>query len=244
MLAISHKRFFVSLDELFIRSNMLIEVGHPHLYFVKISMSESIASNASISLKNPLLVGVWPMCLRVICRLIFIQYKITWLVGIRLCRLVGIRLNRQGLVLTSEWIVSTKPYWLCRVFIIHLVNFAKPTWCSNCSKFVRSHVHIQVYLIVRFVQQGFIGRFGRDPRRLQLLFLSQGFLNWALVPLGGHGAILWGPRAEAEQGPRAEAKTRYFYWWAGGHKYWESLEGGHPHERLRITVLSDTDKSC
>jgi len=35
--------------------------------------------------------------------------------------------------------------------MIHLVNFAKPAWCSNCSKFVRSRVHIQVYLIVRFV---------------------------------------------------------------------------------------------
>jgi len=31
---------------------------------------------------------------------------------------------------------------------------------------------MQVYLIVRFVQQGFIDRFGRDPRRLQLLFLN------------------------------------------------------------------------
>jgi len=29
--------------------------------------------------------------------------------------------------------------------------FAKPAWCSNCSKFVRSRIHIQVYLIVRFV---------------------------------------------------------------------------------------------
>jgi len=36
-------------------------------------------------------------------------------------------------------------------FIIHLVNFAKPAWCSNFSKFVRSRVNIQVYLIVRFV---------------------------------------------------------------------------------------------
>ena len=65
--------------------------------------------------------------------------------------------------------------------------------------------------IVQFVSQVFIDRFGRDPRRLQLLFLSQGFSNRALIPLGGHGAVLWGPRAEAEQGPRAEAKTRYFY---------------------------------
>jgi len=51
------------------------------------------------------------------------------------------------------------------------------------------------------VQQGFIDRFGRDPRRLQLLFLSQSFSNGALVPLGGHGTVLWGPRAETEQTP-------------------------------------------
>ena len=51
------------------------------------------------------------------------------------------------------------------------------------------------------------------------LFLSQSFSNGALVPLGGHGTVLWGPRAEA--------KTRYFYWWAGGHKCLESFEGGY-----------------
>ena len=31
----------------------------------------------------------------------------------------------------------------------------------------------------------------------------------------------WGPRAETE------AKSRYFYWWAGGHKRWEPFEGRH-----------------
>jgi len=62
---------------------------------------------------------------------------------------------------------------------------------------------MQVYVVVRFVQQGFIDLFGRDPRRLQLVFLSQNFSNGALVPLGDHGTFLWGPRAEA--------KTRYFY---------------------------------
>jgi len=56
--------------------------------------------------------------------------------------------------------------------MIYLDKFAKPVWCSDSSKFVRSRVNIQVYLIVRFVWQGFIDRFGRDPRRLQLLFLS------------------------------------------------------------------------
>jgi len=90
-------------------------------------------SNASTSLKNPLLVRVWPMCLSVklhLCRLLFMQYKIMWLVRIHLCRLVVIR---QGLVPTSEWILSTKLYLLWRVFINNLVNFSKPVWCSNSS---------------------------------------------------------------------------------------------------------------
>ena len=69
-----------------------------------------------------------------------------------------------------------------RVFIIHLVNFAKPAWCSNFSKFVRSRVNIQVYLVVRFVQQGFIDLFERDPRRLQLLFLSDADKSCQLIP--------------------------------------------------------------
>ena len=76
---------------------MLIAVSHVHLYFVERSMSESVlCSNVSTSLKNPLLVRVWPMCLRVklhLCRLLFMQYKITWLVRIHLCRLVEVRLN-------------------------------------------------------------------------------------------------------------------------------------------------------
>jgi len=115
---------------------------------------EWVCSYASASLKNPLLVRVWLMCLSVklhLSRLLFMQCKIMWLVRICLCRLVEIRLNCWGLVLISEWILSAKLYFLWRVFIIHLVNFAKPAWCSNFSKFVRSRVNIQVYLIVRFV---------------------------------------------------------------------------------------------
>jgi len=42
MLAIIQKRFFVSSDELLIKSNMLTAAGHVHLYFVKRSMSESM----------------------------------------------------------------------------------------------------------------------------------------------------------------------------------------------------------
>jgi len=136
-------------------SGMLKAVSHVHLYFVKRSMSESVAmlsgvaspkiwvgqkfwgakmfdfrritlfcmekrfskhkiyifqkfwgsmaplgyayGNASTSLKNPLLLRVWPMCLSVklhLCRLLFMQCKITWLVRLDLCRLVRIRLNR------------------------------------------------------------------------------------------------------------------------------------------------------
>ena len=53
-----------------------------------------------------------------------------------------------------------------------------------------------------------------------------------------------GPRAEAEQGPRADAKTRYFYWWAGTTSVESILKGGTAHDSLRTTVMSDTDKSC
>jgi len=79
------------------------------------------------------------------------------------------------------------------------------------------------------VQQAFIDRFRRDPRRFQLLFLSQGFSNGPSLPLGSHGSCSLGARTEAEQGPRAEAEaeTKYFYCIAGGRKCWESFEGRH-----------------
>jgi len=35
--------------------------------------------------------------------------------------------------------------------IIDMVNFAKLAWCSTSSKFIRSRVNMQVYLIVWFV---------------------------------------------------------------------------------------------
>jgi len=68
--------------------------GKPRAFILCENKHEWISSNASTSLKNPLLVGVWPMCLNVkphLCRLLFVQYKITWLVRIHLCGLVGIR---------------------------------------------------------------------------------------------------------------------------------------------------------
>ena len=77
-------------------SDMLIAVSQVHLYFCE-KKHERVYSNPTTSLNNPLLVRVWPMCLSVklrLCRLLFTQYKITWLVRIHRCRLVGIRLNR------------------------------------------------------------------------------------------------------------------------------------------------------
>ena len=76
-------------------SDMLIAVSHVHLYFVKRSMSESTAVLPQVW-KNPLLVRVWPTCPSVklhLCRRLFMQYKITWLVRIHLCKFVGMRLR-------------------------------------------------------------------------------------------------------------------------------------------------------
>jgi len=71
--------------------------GKPRTFILCEKKQEWVHSNASTSLNNPLLVRVWPTCLSVklyLCRLLFMQYKIMWLVRIHLCRLVGIRLNR------------------------------------------------------------------------------------------------------------------------------------------------------
>ena len=53
------------------------------------------------------------------------------------------------------------------------------------ASYATGRVNIQVYLIVRFVQQGFIYRFGRDPRRFQLLFLSDADKQWWVWDWGG-----------------------------------------------------------
>jgi len=79
------------------------------------------------------------------------------------------------------------------IFAVASFHNSSSQFCKTCvvfyySKFVRSRDHIQVYLTVRLLYQGFIDRFGRDPRRLQLLFWNQGFSNGALVPP-------WGPRS-------------------------------------------------
>ena len=70
--------------------------GKPRTFALCEKKHEWVCSNASTSLKNPL-VRVWPMYLSVklhLCRFVFIQYKTTWLARMHLCRLVGIRLNR------------------------------------------------------------------------------------------------------------------------------------------------------
>jgi len=70
--------------------------GKPRTFTLCEKKHEWVNRNASTSLKNPLLVRVRPVRLSVklqLCRLLFIQYKITWLVRMHLCRLVGIRLN-------------------------------------------------------------------------------------------------------------------------------------------------------
>ena len=114
--------------------------------------------------------------------------------------------------------MSAKLYLLWQVFITHLVNFGKPAWCSNCSKFVRSRVHIQVYFYWSLCTRS--ETFAAPVSKSE-------FLKRVLRPPWGPRNCFLRPRAEAEQGPQVEAKTRYFYWWAGVHKCWESFEGGH-----------------
>jgi len=62
----------------------------------------------------------------------------------------------------------------------------------------------------------------------------------------GHGAILWGPRAEAEQGheQRQRPKPGIFIDEQGTTSVESLLKEATAHESLRTTVLSDTDKSC
>jgi len=110
---------------------------------------------------------------------------------------------------------------------------------SNCSKFVRSRAHIQVNLIVQFVQQGIIDRFGRDPRRLQLLFLSQGFSNGPSPPLGAH---VQRPSMGHEQKQRP--KLGIFFDKQEATSVESLLKRATTHEGLKTTVLSDTDMSC
>jgi len=59
------------------------DCGKPRTFILCEKKHELVYSNVSISLKNPLLVRVSPMCLSVILhlsRIFFMLYKITWFV--------------------------------------------------------------------------------------------------------------------------------------------------------------------
>jgi len=59
--------------------------GEPRTFILCEKKHGWFNSNASTSLKIPLLVEVWPMCLSVklhLCKLLIMQYKINWLVKV------------------------------------------------------------------------------------------------------------------------------------------------------------------
>jgi len=129
------------------------DTGKPRTFKLCEKKHEWICSNASTSLKNPLLVRVWPMCLSNklhLCRLLFMQYKITWLVKIQ--QTCG---NTSSLLrfISDIWVnTECKAIFAVASFHNSSAQFAKPAWwCSNSSKFIRSRVNLQVCLIVRFV---------------------------------------------------------------------------------------------
>jgi len=100
-------------------------------------------------MKNP--VFVWDECencawvnslikLR-LYRLLFTQHKTSWLVRMRLCRLVGIRIIiKVYFRLLSEY-TEFKATFLWRLFMIHVLSFCKPAWYSNFSNLSDSRVH-------------------------------------------------------------------------------------------------------
>ena len=60
------------------------------------------------------------------------QYEITRLARIRLCRLVGIHLNRFG---SDTWVnTECKAVFAVASFHNTYSEFVKPAWCSNSSK--------------------------------------------------------------------------------------------------------------
>jgi len=85
---------------------------------------------------------------------------------------------------------------------------------------------------------------GTRSQKFAALVFKSVFLKRALVPLRGHGAVLWGPRAEAEQGPRALSKLGIFIDEQGATSVESLSKGATAHESLRTTVRSDIDKSC
>jgi len=133
---------------------------------------------------------------RLLCRLLFAHYKNAWLVRIRLCRIVGIRLYRC-LVLISQWALSAKLYLLWRIFVIHLLNFLKPAWCSNFGKLSDSLVFSLLETALReCLTFLFFHHSCCSGRWLFLNYgLGQWYSTWAKSPLGAilcvKRAILW-----------------------------------------------------
>ena len=130
-------------------SDMLIAVSHV-LFLLCEKKHEWIYSNASTSLKNPLLVRVWPMCLSVklhLCRIFSCSITSRGLVeyiyaGLWEYALIG----RSSRIFSSDIWVNTECKAIFAVTSFHnsSARFAKPAWCSNSSKFVRSRVNLQI----------------------------------------------------------------------------------------------------
>jgi len=127
--------------------------GKPRTYILCEKKHEWICSNASTSSKSPLSVQVWQMCLSVklrLCRLLFMQYKITWLVNTsrQACGNTSLSLRFH-----SDIWVNTECKAIFAVASFHNLSaqFANSAWCSNSSKFVRCRVNLQVSLIALFV---------------------------------------------------------------------------------------------
>jgi len=55
---------------------------------------------------------------------------------------LSLRFSSDVLVSTT---VSAKLYLLCRVFVIHLLNFFKPAWCSNFCELSDRLVNVYFY---------------------------------------------------------------------------------------------------
>jgi len=116
-------------------SDMLIlsDSGKPRTFVLCEKKHEWVCSSASTSLKSPLPVRVWPIGLSVklhLCRFLFMQYKITWLVRIRLCRLVEIRLD--CLRFSSDIWVNTE----CKaIFAVASFHNSSGQFCKSCVVF-------------------------------------------------------------------------------------------------------------
>jgi len=91
--------------------------------------------------------------------------------------------------------------------ILFILGFRHFTWYAMQPIKIGN---LWIYLLCKFAHLG----------------LDQGFSTGALGSLGVHGEVLQGPRA----GTFSPKQRQGFYWWTGGHKCWESLEGATNHE--------------